>query len=330
MTEKNSVNDPMATRNATSTGKEYRRRRGSSLLPGMVLLSLAIVVAGVLISKRSGAPEAAKQATAVVAEFDTVTIPVPVEPVAAGTRLRDVKFKNVAFPKHQLPAGALTSLQNLSDSVALTRLPANLPLFRENISTAMGVSNPVMEKIPPGMRAITIRVDATSAVEGWAGTGTMVDVILVEKDRSTVVAERVKILSAERSVSPVEGASAPSVPSTVTLLVTQDQALAINTAVPLGRIAFALRSAQDEDSWTSTTFTADRLKNAAQGKRESTIRGYVSIKEGGKKDGFALSDGKWVRSQVIPDGFFVADNQDKAQVGSARAQAEMGGGDEKD
>lgn len=77
-----------------------------------------------------------------------------------------------------------------------------------------------------------MRVDATSSVEGWAGSGSLVDVLLIQKDRTTVVAEKVKVLSSERSSSPVEGGASPSVPSTATLLVTQEQCLAINTAIP--------------------------------------------------------------------------------------------------
>ena len=44
--------------------------------------------------------------------------------------------------------------------------------------------------------------------------------VLVEQSQTTVIAEKVKVLSAERSVTPVEGSEAPSVPSTITLLVT--------------------------------------------------------------------------------------------------------------
>lgn len=303
----------MAVR-ASAKGGEYRRRKGGSL-PGLIVIGVAIIVAAFLLSRKPAAVEQKVATPAIVAEFDTVMVPVPIEPIPAGARVRDVQFKNIPYPKHQLPEGAVLSLQNLGDTYTVSALPANLPLFRKNLSTNAAASNPVMEKIPPGMRAITIRVDATSSVEGWAGSGTIVDVILVEKDRSTVVAERVKILSAERSVSPVESGSAPNVPSTVTLLVTQDQALAINTAIPLGRIAFALRSAQDEEGWSSTSYTADRLKGGSAGKRTSQVQGYVSI---GGSDGsseerssFALSDGKWVKTEVIPEGFLVAEESRK-------------------
>jgi Flp pilus assembly protein CpaB len=155
---------------------------------------------------------------------------------------------------------------------------------------------------------MTIKVDATAAVEGWAGSGSIVDVLLIERDRTSVVAEKVRILSAERSVIPVEGQAMPNVPSTVTILVSQEQCLAINTAIPRGRIAFALRGTRDDASWTDTTFTAQRLGNsvsdeAARG--ESNINGFVSFTEGGETRAYALSKGKWINTEVIPQGALV-------------------------
>lgn len=290
-----------------SSGGVVRRKKGG-VLPGLVLLSVAMVVSAAIISKNSGAQKSVATAPAVVAEFDTVAVPVPVEPVPAGTKVSDIKLRTVSFPKHQVPEGALISLTGYTDSVTVAALPANLPLFKRNLGATGGAINPVIDRIPPGMRAMTIKVDATAAVEGWAGSGAIVDVLLIEKDRTAVIAERVKILSAERSVSPVDGVAAPNVPTTVTLLVTQEQCLAINTAIPLGRIAFALRSARDEDNWSDTAFTSDRLKGvvAAPSKRGS-INGYVAVKDGETSQQFALSNGKWLPTESVPDGFRVAE-----------------------
>jgi Flp pilus assembly protein CpaB len=256
---------------------------------------------------RPSAPGQATAATVVVGEYDIVRLPVPAAPVPAGTRVKQIQFRYVPFPKHQVPTGALTSVEPVLEGVSIAALPANLPLFRENFSLVSGSQNPVIEQIPQGMRAMTVRVDATAAVEGWAGSGAIVDVLLLEKDRTTVVAEKVKILSAERSVAPVDGAAAPSVPSTVTLLVTQEQCLAINTATPRGKLAFALRSLQDEDSWSDTVYTAERLKGGRSTRdTRATISGYVSVDGEAKREAFALADGKWVKTQVVPEGFFPA------------------------
>lgn len=283
----------------------FSKKRTSSFV-GFVLVGASIIGAACILRIQNKPAAVAPPVSVVVGEFDAVTIPVPAEFVPAGTRVKDIRFHNSTFPRHQLPAGALSSVQEFLEGVTSSPLPANLPLYRDNFSLIGASRNPVIERIPSGMRAMTIRVDATSAVEGWAGSGSIVDILLVEKDRTSVVAEKVKVLSAERSVSPVEGAAAPNVPSTVTILVTQEQCLAINTAVPRGKIAFALRSFKDDDSWGDTVYTAGRLTGALSSDVKSTVSGYVSVKQSDRTDAFALANGKWVRSDVVPEGFFPA------------------------
>ena len=285
-------------------------RASNQNIIGFGLLAVAILGAGILIRIKPGSASQADPKPIVVAEFNTVELPVPAEPVAAGTRVKDIKFKTVAFPSHQVPPGALTSFDAVLEEVSIAALPANLPLFRENFSLSSAQGNPVIERIPQGMRAMTIRVDATSSVEGWAGSGSLVDVLLVGKERSSVVAEKVRILSAERSVNPVEGSSAPNVPSTITLLVTQEQCLAINTAIPLGKIAFALRSTRDEEQWLDPVYTAERLRGAPTvEKPKGSITGYVAVQENGAEKKFALSDGKWLVTEAKPSGFLVAEDK---------------------
>jgi Flp pilus assembly protein CpaB len=156
------------------------------------------------------------------------------------------------------------------------------------------------------MRAMTVRVDATAAVEGWARSGTVVDVLLVEKNRTTVVAEQVKIISTERSLSTTTSSSTAAIPTTVTLLVTQEQCLAINTAVALGRIAFALRSGADPDRWRDTHFVADDLNGSINKHAAARIEGAVTVGVGGAKKNYALVNGRWVPSDAPPTGFFVS------------------------
>ena len=227
-----------------------------------------------------------------------------------GTKVSDIKFKNVKYPKHQVPKGALLTLEGMQEAIALTKLPANLPMFESNFSFTSFAQNPVVDKIPQGMRAMTIHVDATSSVEGWAGSGSIVDVLLIQKDKTSVIAEKVKILSSERSVAPVQQENAPNIPSTVTLLVTQDQCLALNMAIPLGRIAFALRSANDEDNWENAQFNSDNLRGGPVGtkKTEESIRAVVSVKGKNGKGGkvYALSGDKWLETKEVPKGFHVS------------------------
>ncbi len=278
--------------------RKMRRGAGTKLLAPTILLAASLIAGAIVLKPSARDTEAVARAPQLVGEFDQVQVPVPSKLVPIGTRLKDVRFTRVAFPAHQVPSGALTDVSPFLEAMAIAPLPANLPIFSENLSLTSSSTNPVIERIPDGMRAMTLRVDATAAVEGWAGSGSVVDIALIESERTTVVAERVKILSAERSVIPVDG-STPNVPSTVTLLVTQDQFLAVSTAVGKGKITFALRSSRDEGSWQENTFSAPSLHKRAAAEPVSVSGAMIDAK--GRK--LVLVNGRWSESTVVPEGF---------------------------
>lgn len=269
------------------------------------IIALSLIISSIIISKSRVNNIKEEKNVAVVAEYDTIKVPVPAKLVPVGTKVKDIKLKYVSFPKHQVPQGALKDLSGMQEAIALTKLPANLPMFDVNFSFTAYPQNPVVDKIPQGMRAMTIRVDASSSVEGWAGSGSLVDVLLIQKQKTSVIAEKVKILSQERSTAPVASEKSPNIPSTVTLLVTQKQCLAINTAIPLGRISFALRSANDEEHWEENVFSPDSLKGRPISNKKEPIKAVLSIKgSDGKADKvFALSGDKWIKSDSVPKGF---------------------------
>lgn len=295
---------------AVRTDPRARKRRGSSRgFGGPMIIGVAILVAAFILSRaqRTTIVQAAPIPAPVVGEFDMVRLPVPLEFVPAGTRASTIRFKEVSFPRHQVPENAIVSVAQLGNSTAIAALPANLPVFAENFTTREFGNNAVVERIPPGMRAMTISVDATSVVEGWAGSGAIVDVLLIEKDRTTVIAEKVRILSAERRVSPIDIEASPSVPRTVTLLVGQEQCLAINTAVQQGKIALALRGLSDDTEWSGDTYSSEQLRGGSRSADGATqdISGIVIVKDNGSEKSFALSGRKWVPTEVVPEGFLL-------------------------
>ena len=86
---------------------------------------------------------------------------------------------------------------------------------------------------------------------------------------------------------------------------TQEQCLAINTAVPLGRIAFALRSSKDEDSWRDTHFSSDDLSPVKKQTAKARIDGVVAFGRGDKRRQYALVDGEWIATDTLPEGFLL-------------------------
>jgi len=299
----------MATR---VSGSQIRRYSSAGTLLGVLAIACGVGSAAYVAGKRLTPTPMREQYKAFVPEYNTVEVPVPVRPVPAGTFVRDIKVKMEKFPDHQLPEGALKDLRLLGESVTLVALPGGLPIMEANIGSQDEATNPILGRIPPGMRAMTVKVDATTAVEGWARSGSIVDVLLVEKTKTTVVAEQVRVISAERSLSPVDSGRGPGtnggVPSTVTLLVTQEQCLAINTAVPLGKIAFALRSSKDAEQWRDTHFSSDDLSQHKKPVGKARVGGVVTFGNGSDRKQYALVDGDWIPADTVPQGFFLKSN----------------------
>jgi hypothetical protein len=78
----------------------------------------------------------------------------------------------------------------------------------------------------------------------------------------------------------------------------------------MGQIAFALRSFKDEEAWKTTSYSAERLKGRpinAEGR--PLVSGVIRIGGGKSKESFALLDGKWVKADVLPEGFFIKNEE---------------------
>lgn len=293
----------MVSRVATPSA---RRRTHTSRVLGLVLIALGIGGAVYATGLRRAAEVPLERSRAYVPEFHVVEVPVPDRPVGAGVMMRDVAVRLEKFPEHQLPRGVVRDIGRIRDAVTLVAIPGGLPILEVNVGSADQASNPLVGRIPPGMRAMTVRVDVTAVVEGWARSGSIVDVLLVDKGGTTVVAEQVKILSTERSFSaPVNLDSTGAVPNTVTLLVTQEQCLAINTAVAVGKISFALRGGTDGDRWRDGDFTASDLSSRDSKAKQAKVEGVFSVGSGSERRRYALVEGTWLPADTMPSGFFV-------------------------
>ncbi len=287
----------------------------------MLLLCFAVAFAGPRAANEERA-EANTTAVKVVTSFDTLMIPVPVRTVARGERLSKVPLRQIKWPNDDSSTPYVTNIKEHEDSVATTTLPANLPIPLAGISKNAVESNAVVDGIPEGMRAITVRVDAESAVEGWARSGNFVDVIVLRQSKKSgvgieakVIAENVRILSAGRSTEPLAGqASAPSAPATVTLLTSQEDALKVKTAASVGKLTFSLRGFDDEAPTLATAMSQKTLLQEAKTyfpKRRS-YRG-TAIGPNGRK--FVLGkDSRWIQS---------GEGLSDASVSSTRSRAQL-------
>ena len=236
---------------------------------------------------------------------ETITLPVPSRPVALGEKLSDVPFINIPWPKNRFSEEYLKNEVQLKELYATSPLAKLTPIAKSSVTTEVLDRNAVVEGIPEGMRAITVKVDAESAVEGWAQSGNFVDVILLKSSKQSniglealVIAENVRILSAGRSANPSgASASAPRTPSTVTLLTSQEEALKIKTASNIGKLTFALRGIGDKDPAQAVSLSQKSLlgENQSSNRPKDSFAGYAIGPDGKRYVLSSRGDRQWMK-----------------------------------
>ena len=187
---------------------------------------------------------------------------VPVRSLETGTKLEAPMFRFESRPATEATDRVVKSFEEVAGMYARAAIPAGEPLKIEWI-TKVKPANVITADIPEGFRAVSISVSATSSVEGWAAAGSHVDVLWAHRVRGqpavTVIVQNAKVLSAERQVEANVNPGMP-VPSTVTLLVTAQDAQKIQLAQTAGALNLQLRG--DENAGKggqSSTITIDEL-----------------------------------------------------------------------
>lgn len=112
--------------------------------------------------------------------------------------------------------------------------------------------------LSPGLRALTVPINATSGIAGFIFPGDRVDIIVshkYKKDKEVVkasetVLENVRVLAVDQQLGNVEGKA--SIRKTATLEVTPRQAETITVARALGSLSLSLRGLRREDGKPDT------------------------------------------------------------------------------
>lgn len=233
-------------------------------------------------------------------EERTTQVLVSIRDIKNGEKLEPSMFKTEIRPEGMVKDSDFRDFSQINGFFAKTDIA-----FRETIDeskiTKRKPVNPITANIPEGYRAVTINVDVTSSVEGWARAGAFVDIVwnsmVNGKPSAFVIVQNAKILSAERQVegNPQEG-QAP-VPSTVTLLLLADDATKIHLAETTGKLSLQLRGDDVENGVeTRTSLTIDDLmgKNTNNDGKQK-YDAVVKIKnKNGKLEKWGLKDGSLV------------------------------------
>ncbi|MBX7143759.1 MAG: Flp pilus assembly protein CpaB [Oligoflexia bacterium] len=268
-------------------GKTNERERLLFIAAAGLAFSLLVVLFVVFsFSSRSDAKEVQATQAAIPQAIGTVTLLTPDRVVRAGTRLSEVSFKEVYWPRNQVPDGAVRDIEEMKSLFAKVDLQPGVPvqrtqLAREAVSTTLPVT--------PGNRAVSFEVDATSSVEGHVLPGTKVDVVLTFYENgnlaSKVIVQNARVLSYGGDFTPIDKRTqmntVRAASRTITLDVTPKDALQITTARQLGRLSLIMRSSDDEKGNPTTEWDAQKFDDPTKAREKrsgsSCMKGTVKM-----------------------------------------------------
>lgn len=222
-------------------------------------------------------------------EVKMVSVLIPNRNIEPGTALEASLFRIEQKAQVAVDNNAITGVAAINGKYAKSLIVAGVPLLK-NLVTEVKPVSAISSSIPPGYRAVTIRVDKRTAVEGWAKPGSKVDVVWASQIRGkpaiTTIVQNAKILSTDQRTSDSgQGKKEGSVPGTVTLLVTVLDAQKIQLASTAGKLSLSLRGDLDLGGATnSSSITIDDLLGLSRGgPKKRVYKGKVTL--GGKQWG---------------------------------------------
>lgn len=166
-----------------------------------------------------------------------------------GTKIEEKDVKYVHYPSGDLPVGVFHRKDRLlGRGVILPISRGELILTNKLAAENAGYGLPSL--IPPGMRAVSVRVNDTTGVAGFVLPGTRVDVLLTgnpegnNQQETTTVLENVAVLATGQKLER-NAAGEPQTTPVITLLVSPDDAQTLTLAANQGKIQLALRNPLD-------------------------------------------------------------------------------------
>jgi pilus assembly protein CpaB len=185
----------------------------------------------------------------------------------AGELLKPASLRLVEWPAARPLTGGFTRIDDVAGRVVLYPLPQGEPILERQLAAA-GSHAGLTAKIPPGMRAISVRSDEIVGVAGFLLPGTHVDVLVTchsarEPDPKTLTAlQDVVVLAAGQQIQPQADGKPISV-NVVTLLLKPEDAEKLVLATNLGGIYFVLRNDSDDGQEISPPVGLTQLAGAS-------------------------------------------------------------------
>src|SRR6202051_3431642 len=169
--------------------------------------------------------------------------------IQVGARIEEHDVRTAQFPASGLPGGAYSKRsQVLGRGVIIPIAKGEFILPSKLAPENAGSGLPSL--IPPGMRAVSVRVNEVVSVAGFVGPGTRVDILLTgtpngsSESQTTTVLQNVAVIASGQRLERNASGDAQNTP-VITLLASPEDAERLTLASSEGRIQLALRNPLD-------------------------------------------------------------------------------------
>src|SRR6202161_2333910 len=174
---------------------------------------------------------------------------VAADDIQVGARVEEHDIRIARFPAGGLPGGAyIKKSQVLGRGVIIPISKGEFILPSKLAPENAGSGLPSL--IPPGMRAVSVRVNEVVSVAGFVGPGTRVDVLLTgtpngsTENQTTTVLQNVAVIASGHTLERNASGDAQSTP-VITLLASPEDAERLTLASSEGKIQLSLRNPLD-------------------------------------------------------------------------------------
>ena len=172
-----------------------------------------------------------------------------------GALVTKAEVKVVPWPAANVVPGSFSSIDDVVNRGLIQPVAKNEPITEAKLAP-LGAGAGLSPTIPPGMRAISVKVNEVIGVAGFVGPGSRVDVLVTVEDQqgnrgglARAVVSNVQVLTAgtryDHEKTKADGKPIPS--TVVTLLATPDDAERITLASAEGQIMLTLRNPLDRE-----------------------------------------------------------------------------------
>ncbi len=187
--------------------------------------------------------------------------------IPLGTAITPEMVRMVDWPEASQPPGVFTAVDKLHGRVVTGTVQRGEPVLEARLAP-VGTKGGLSAVVPPGKRAMPVRVNDVVGVAGFALPGTFVDVMVNtqsegakanDRDRtiSKIVLDRILVLAVAQEAD--RDNTKPKVVNAVTLEVTPQQAELLDLARSVGTLSLVLRNQSESAEATTAGATKEQL-----------------------------------------------------------------------